>query len=104
MRGHLSTLLAIYLKLMDEIDSEELVAALEGIVAEFSADIGPYAFDLCVHLSSAFYKYRLKDTEVDNDDDGECQLAAGGCLDAIGKIVASPVTQEVLTKLEEVTN
>lgn len=92
VRGHLSTLLAIYLKLMEEIDSEELVASLEGIVSEFSADIGPYAYDLCVHLSSAFYKYRSKDSEIDNDDDGECQLAAGGCLDAIGKIISSPLT------------
>lgn len=32
VKGYLSEILRIYLKLMDEIDSEELVAALEGIV------------------------------------------------------------------------
>lgn len=102
VRGYLSEILRIYLKLMDEIDSEELVAALEGIVEEFKNDIGPFAYDLCVHLSSSFYKYRSKDNEEDNDDDGECQLAAGGCLDAIGKILTSPISPEVLFKLEDV--
>lgn len=48
---------------MDEIDSEELVASLQGIVAEFSKDIGPFAVDLCLHLSSAFFKYREKENE-----------------------------------------
>lgn len=55
-----------------------------------------------MHLSQAFYKYKEKDNDADNDDDGECQLAAGGCLDAIGKILASPIQAEVLVKLEEV--
>lgn len=59
---------------MEEIDSEELVAALEGIVSQFSNDIGPFAYDLCLHLSSAFFKYKLKDAEEHDDfnDDGEC--------------------------------
>lgn len=102
VRSYLSEILRIYLKLMDEIDSEELVASLEGIVEEFQHDIGPYAYDLCVHLSSAFYKLRLKDNDADVDDDGECSLAAGGCLQAIGKILTSPISPEVLAKLEAV--
>lgn len=32
VKGYLSEILHIYLKLMDEIDSEELVGSLEGIV------------------------------------------------------------------------
>ena len=35
-------------------------------------------------------------------DDGECELAAVGCLDAIRKIVESPLDAEVYGKLEEV--
>lgn len=35
VKEYLSEILKIYLKLMDEIDSEELVAALEGIVNQF---------------------------------------------------------------------
>jgi hypothetical protein len=42
---------------MDEVDSEELVSALEGIVGSFENHIAPYAFDLCSHLTSAFFKY-----------------------------------------------
>ena len=32
---------------MGEIDSEELVSALEEIVKHFKNDIGPYAINLC---------------------------------------------------------
>lgn len=98
IRGYLSEILKIYLKLMEEVDSEELVSALEGIVDGFKNDIVPFAYDLCVHLSAAFYKLCSKDADGENEEDnGECQLAAGGCLRAIGKIVASPVTQQFLT-------
>jgi hypothetical protein len=42
----LKDILTIYLKLMSEIDSEELVAALEEIVSHFKDDIAPYALEL----------------------------------------------------------
>lgn len=32
---------------MNEIESEELVGALEEIVKHFKEDIGPYAVELC---------------------------------------------------------
>ena len=35
LKSHLRELLEIYLKIMDEIDSEELIGALEGIMEKF---------------------------------------------------------------------
>jgi len=32
---------------MEDIDSEELISALEDIVEKFSEDIGPFAVQLC---------------------------------------------------------
>ena len=43
----LGDLLKQYLKIMGEIDSEELVSALEEIVKHFKNDIGPFALRLC---------------------------------------------------------
>lgn len=43
LKPHLKDILEVYLKMMSEIDSEELVNALEEIVSFFSEDIGPYA-------------------------------------------------------------
>ena len=40
----LQTILEVYLQLMHEIDSEELVGALEEVVKYFKDDVGPYAY------------------------------------------------------------
>ena len=46
MKPALKDILEQYLKLMSEIDSEELVGALEEIVSHFKDDIAPYALQL----------------------------------------------------------
>jgi hypothetical protein len=46
LKPFLKDILSIYLKMMSEIDSEELVAALEEIVSHFKDDIGPFAIEL----------------------------------------------------------
>ena len=50
----LGDLLMHYLKIMGEIDSEELVSALEEIVKHFKNDIGPFALNLCSSLRDAY--------------------------------------------------
>ena len=44
LKPALKNILEQYLKLMSEIDSEELVGALEEIVGHFKDDIAPYAY------------------------------------------------------------
>ena len=46
LKPHLRQLLEIYLKIMNEIDSEELIGALEIIMEKFQDDIGPFATQL----------------------------------------------------------
>ena len=43
-------MLEVYLKVMDEIDSEELVSSLETIMTIFRDDIGPYAQQIVQQL------------------------------------------------------
>jgi hypothetical protein len=43
LKPHLKEILESYLKLMTEIESEELVSALEEIVSLYNEEIGPYA-------------------------------------------------------------
>ena len=47
LKPALKNILEVYLKLMNEIESEELVSALEEIVKHFKDDIEPYAVELC---------------------------------------------------------
>jgi len=68
LKPALKSILEVYLKVMDEIDSEELVSALEMIMTIFRDDIGPYALQIVENLSGQ-YK-RIMDNQ-DDEDDGE---------------------------------
>jgi hypothetical protein len=47
LRPGLGDVLKMYLKIMDEIDFEELVGALRIIVDTYDEEIAPYAVSLC---------------------------------------------------------
>jgi hypothetical protein len=47
LRPGLANVLKMYLKIMDEIDFEELVGALRVIVDTYEDEIAPYAVSLC---------------------------------------------------------
>lgn len=59
--------------LMDQVDSEDLVASLEAIVEALGEDVGPYAVSLAQNLVGAFWKYTSQGDreEEDEDDNGE---------------------------------
>lgn len=99
LKPKLGLMLQTYLKIMDEIDSEELVAALEEMVEIFSDDIAPFAEGLCEELMKAYQ--RMVSADVD-EDDGETALAAMGCVTAIRRILNSAQdNKELLARLEE---
>ena len=53
IRPGLEQILKVFLKIMDEIDFEDLVSALRKIVEVFEEDIAPFAISLCTKLSEA---------------------------------------------------
>jgi hypothetical protein len=50
IKPEIEGLLRIYLGIINEIDSEDLVDSLESIIEYFSGDITPYAQELTRHL------------------------------------------------------
>ena len=50
MKPALSSILQVYLKIMNEIDSEELIEAFEQIVNIFKDQLAPYALEICTQL------------------------------------------------------
>jgi importin-7 len=56
IRPGLGDVLKVFLKIMDEIDFEDLVAALRKIVDYFEDDIAPFAVSLCQKLSAAYIR------------------------------------------------
>ena len=51
LRPGLGSILKVFLKIMDDIDFEELVGALRKIVVAFEDEITPFAVSLCQKLS-----------------------------------------------------
>ncbi len=100
LKPNLGHILTAYLKLMSEIESEELVNALEEIVSLYHEDIGPFAIQLTEQLVASYH--RLVHTNPD-DDDGESALAAQGCMVTIGRIIDSvSKNAELIQKIEEI--
>ena len=50
LKPALANILEVYLKIMNEIDSEELIGALEEIMTIFKDDMGPFAIQLSTNL------------------------------------------------------
>lgn len=50
LKPALANILEVYLKIMNEIDSEALVEAFEQIVACFKDDMAPFAMQICTQL------------------------------------------------------
>ena len=87
LKPFLSSVLQVYLKIMDEIDSEELIGALEVIMEKFQDDIGPFAVQLATQLTIKYKALVADDNNGDDDDEEERQLAAAGCVTAIRRII-----------------
>lgn len=72
IRPGLNHVIRIYLKLIDDIDYDELIESLKKIVDVFEEEIGPYALDLCSKLSEAFL--RLHEQKRSADGSGGLDL------------------------------
>ncbi|CAL5220954.1 g3058 [Coccomyxa viridis] len=81
--------------LMNEVESEDVVFALETIVENFGSEMAPFAVGLCQHLSQAFW--RLQESAEDDDaDDGEGLMAAYGCMRALSTVLDSVSSMSTL--------
>lgn len=56
LKPGLEAILKTFLKLMDDIDFDELVEALQNLVEIFEEDIAPYATGLCIKLGEAYMR------------------------------------------------
>jgi len=99
IRSGLDQVLKTYLKLMNELDSEELVAAFENIMSIFANEIQPFATDICNHLMEQ-YKRLVK---VEDDEDGESLLAAVASFTSMRRIIdACSNHKDILAQLEQI--
>ena len=88
IRPGLGNVLKIFLKIMDDIDFEDLVNALRRIVDVYEDEIAPYAVSLCQKLSEAYVRL-ISSKGRHDDEDSEAGLTADGLMTAIRRVLNS---------------
>jgi hypothetical protein len=85
---------------MSEIESDELVTALERIVSFYKEDMKPFAIKLSEQLVDSYQKLIMIDSK---EDGGESTIAAVGCFSALTRIIKSCRSDStLLAKLENI--
>ena len=91
IRPGLSEVIKIYLKLIDDIDYDELIESLRKIVDVFESEIGPYALELCTKLGEAYLRLNENRKQFEGsgklEQDSETSLSAEGLITAIRRIL-----------------
>lgn len=80
LSSEIKNLLTIYLKLIDEINSEEVIESLESIISVFPNEMLPFACELAQVLIMNFEKYMQENKEESN-------MPAFSTLNTLAKIV-----------------
>ena len=100
----LANVLQVYLSLIDQMDSDDLVSGLESVIARFADEIHPFAVGIVQQLVNKFWKsLQDKDEEDDEGEDEEITFASSECLGAINRIIRCELPIETLDKIEEIT-
>jgi hypothetical protein len=88
IRPGLEMVLRVFLKIMDDVDFEDLVAALRKIVEVFEDEIAPFAVSLCTKLSEAHIRLSNSKGSIE-DEHNETSLTADGLMTAIRRVLNS---------------
>ena len=89
LRPGLGNILQVFLKIMDDIDFEELIGALRKIVEIYGDEIAPYAVSLCQKLSEAYVRCISQKGSDNEEADTELGLTADGLFTAIRRVLNS---------------
>ncbi len=101
LRPELPTILSKYIEIMQTLDNEGVVCALEGLVQKFAAEIQPFAVQLVEKCVQAFMGYAKKSqADQQNEDyDGQTEMTAASCLSTIGSILNGELPQSAYLQL-----
>ncbi|KAJ3087930.1 hypothetical protein HK102_009952 [Quaeritorhiza haematococci] len=110
MKPHVSAIMAILLKLTNEIDMDTITHVMEQIVGVFGEQIAPFALQLGAELTDSFLRImgEVEAAETDNDDldideQTDKVMAASGLLNTICSLITSVhESKEILLQLETV--
>jgi vesicle coat complex subunit len=93
IRPGLGHVIRIYLKLIDDIDYDELIESLKVLVEVFQEEIAPYAIEVCHKLSESYLRLienqKTQGGGAELDLDAETSLTSDGLMTAIRRVLQS---------------
>lgn len=98
LRPHLQEIVQEYFRIMNEVENEAILGALQGLVESFGEEIDPIAATMVSHLINAFEGF----SSAGSDDD-ESAFNATQCLDTITCIIeAVEGREQTMQQLEAI--
>ena len=97
---HIPVFLNVYLKLMNEIDLDELVSGLTLIVRYFNKDILLYSRELFEELYKAFVKFTIFLDSTETQEETETNIAPRGIFKTMDKLLEISANTDVHPYLE----
>eukprot|EP01125_Pyxidicula_operculata_P021827 TRINITY_DN8675_c0_g1_i1.p1 TRINITY_DN8675_c0_g1~~TRINITY_DN8675_c0_g1_i1.p1 ORF type:complete len:1052 (+),score=285.77 TRINITY_DN8675_c0_g1_i1:135-3158(+) len=91
----LPQLTQVFLNLLNEVDSDELVMTLQKVIEKYSDKIPQYAPQILSSIVAQYLKLTAKDDFFEDENDS-AQLAAMQCLNAVQTILYSVQSQPAL--------
>lgn len=103
---HLKDILIKYLKLVSEIESDNLMNSFQDIFGIYSEEIAPFAIDLIGSLTVIYEKMVGKEFELHEKEDDDADMAAMeigaasiACINAIRQIFQAPLDIGIVKEL-----
>eukprot|EP01094_Clydonella_sp_ATCC50884_P012896 TRINITY_DN2318_c0_g1_i1.p1 TRINITY_DN2318_c0_g1~~TRINITY_DN2318_c0_g1_i1.p1 ORF type:complete len:1032 (-),score=466.14 TRINITY_DN2318_c0_g1_i1:446-3541(-) len=84
---NMQPLLGHFFDIMNEIDSDDLVATLESLVSKFEDEMAPFAVEMCARLTENFL--RMHEEEGDDEEDEGTALAALETMKTLQTVMGS---------------
>lgn len=101
LRPMLPQIVNEYFRIMDEVDNESVMSALQVIVEQFSEEIVPMAPQMVDRLIISFRRY-AGEKASGSDDDDEAEFNACQCLDTIASVLEAVDENEAIMQQLEV--
>lgn len=100
---HLKDILLIFLKIVNEYETDNLLGAFQSIFMIYRNEIGPFVIDLLVSLKDLLFKLNGKENEYIDNQNVEGMMESGAatlsCLESISEILKSPISPEVIDQI-----
>ena len=71
LKGNVRILLALYIKLMNEMDLEEIIECLQEIIKYFKDEVRAYVEEICDFLVKYFYSLTQRDNNPDENNNSD---------------------------------